>query len=318
MPKVSVIIPTYNAMKYLPDTLESVLKQTFTNFEVLIINDGSSDHILEWSAKLLDPRVKLISQTNQGVSIARNTGIAHAQGEYIAFLDADDLWEPTKLEKQTSCLDNKPTVGLVYTWTILVDENKNTIGKIYASHAEGNVWQKLLETDEMCNSSSAMVRRCCFETVGVFDPNLAFAEDMDMWLRIAAIYPFAVVKETLTLYRQHSTNTTKNREGMIHGLRTLIEKTFQFAPLDLLHLRNRTYASINLGLAWVAIDECNYKKAIYFRQQAILHHPKIRYSDKFIRLSLAILLVRCFGSQGYEGVRSLTHFFRWQLLKVAR
>lgn len=91
MPKVSVIIPAYNSMQYLPETLESVLKQTFTDFEVLIINDGSSDNTVEWAGKLEDPRVKLISQDNQGLPGARNTGIFHAQADYIAFLDADDL-----------------------------------------------------------------------------------------------------------------------------------------------------------------------------------------------------------------------------------
>lgn len=305
-------------MVYLPKTVESVLKQTFRDFEVLIINDGSSDHIVEWATSLLDPHIKLISQANQGVSVARNTGIAHAQGEYIAFLDADDLWEPTKLEKQVHCLDNKPTVGLVYTWTVLVDGQDNPTGRIFASHTEGNVWQQLLVTDEMCNSSSVMVRRCCFEIVGVFDQNLAFAEDMDMWLRIAACYPFAVVKETLTFYRQHSTNTTKNREGMIQGLRTMIEKTFESVPLDLLHLRNRVYASLNVGLAWVAIDEGDYRKSIHFCQQAMLHYPQIRYSQKFIRLSLAILLIRFFGPNGCDGIRSLTRFLRWQILSFAR
>ena len=102
MSKVSVIIPAYNAMNYLPQTLKSVLQQTFTDFEILIINDGSSDDIVEWSSQISDSRVKLISQINQGVSAARNTGIRNAQGEYIAFIDADDLWEPTKLEKQVT------------------------------------------------------------------------------------------------------------------------------------------------------------------------------------------------------------------------
>ena len=104
MPKVSVIIPTYNAMTYLPETVESVLRQTYSNFELLIIDDGSSDQTVQWVSQLVDSRVRLISQENQGASVARNTGIAHAQGEYVAFLDADDLWEPTKLEQQVRCL----------------------------------------------------------------------------------------------------------------------------------------------------------------------------------------------------------------------
>ena len=104
MPKVSVIIPAYNAVTYLPETVESVLRKNFTDFEVLIVNDSSSVQIVQWASQVADPRGRLISQENQVLSRERNTGIAHAQAEYIAFLDADDLWEPTKLENQVRCL----------------------------------------------------------------------------------------------------------------------------------------------------------------------------------------------------------------------
>ncbi len=316
MPRVSVVIPAYNAMVYLPKTLESVLRQTFTDFEVLIINDGSSDGIVEWAAQVTNPRVKLISQENRGLSGARNTGIEHAEGKYIAFLDADDLWEPTKLEKQVRCFEDKSAVGVVYTWTTLVDEQDNPTGRMFASQAEGDVWQQLLEADVISSGSSAMVRRSCFETAGLFDQSLTSAEDLDMWLRIAVHYPFAAVKEPLTLYRQHPTSMSKNRQRMLQSLRIVIEKTFQSVPLDLLYLRNRSYASINLGLAWLCIDERDYKRAIHFRQQALLHHSQVCYSEKFMRLSLAIAMMRWFGPQSYDGVRSLTRTLRRRTLGV--
>jgi len=316
MPKVSVVIPAYNAMAYLPETLESVLKQTFTDFEVLIVNDGSSDHIVEWATDITDPRVKLISQENQRVSVARNTGIANAQGEYIAFLDADDLWEPTKLEKQVRCLDDKPEVGLVYTWTLLVDQDNNPTGRTFASHAEGNVWEEVVANDMISSGSSPMVRRSCFETVGVFDRNLAYAPDRDMWVRIAFRYPFAVIKEPLLRYRQLPNSFSRNRQGMIQDLRQVTEKAFQSVPLELLYVRNRCYATINLGLAWLGIDDGDYKKAIHFRRQAFLHHPQVCFSENFLRLSLAIAMIRWFGPNGYDGVRSLTHVLHQRLLSV--
>ncbi len=317
MPKVSVVIPAYNAMAYLPETLESVFRQTFTDFEVLIINDGSSDHIVQWVAQITDPRVKLISQENQGLPGARNTGIAYARGEYVAFVDADDLWQPTKIERQVRCLEDKPEVGLVYTWTALIDEQSNPTGRVYAFDAEGNVWEQLLVGDPISNGSSCMVRRSCFETVGVFDRSLTSAEDYDMWLRIAARYPFAVVREPLTLYRQHFSSVSKNRQRMLQSLRTVIEKAFQSVPLEKLYLRNRVYAGINLDLAWLAIDERDYKKAAYFRQQALLHYSQLCYSEKCIRLSLAIMLIRWFGPQGYDGMRTLTRTVRRLVLSSA-
>jgi glycosyltransferase involved in cell wall biosynthesis len=317
MPKVTVVIPAYNAMTYLPKTVDSVLRQTFTNFEILIINDGSSDHIVEWAAGLTDPRVQLISQANQGLPATRNTGINHAQGEYIAFLDADDLWEPTKLEKQVHSLDTHLTVGVVYTWTLLIDEQDKPTGRMFTSYAEGNVWQQLLETDVISNGSSAMVRRCCFETVGVFDCNLTSAEDLDMWLRIATHYAFAVVKEPLTLYRQHFNSMSKNRQRMFENLRTVVEKTFQSVPLDLLYLRNRAYASILLNLAWLAIDDKDYKKAREFRQQALLHHPQIRFSEKCMRLSLAIAITKLFGENFSKKIRKVPRMLRDRLLGIS-
>lgn len=314
MPKVSVVIPAYNAMNYLPKTLESVLQQTFTDFEVLIVNDGSSDQIVEWVDGVTDLRVKLISQRNQGVSTARNIGIGHAQGEYVAFLDADDLWEPTKLEKQVHYLADRSEVGLVYTWTTLIDTLGEPTGRVFASLVEGHVWKQLIENDMISTGSSTMIRRSCFDEVGVFDPSLAFAEDWDMWLRIAACYSFGVVKEPLTFYRQHPNNATKNRQKMMQSLRIVIEKTFQSVPLDLLHLRNRAYANFLLGLAWLAIDIGDYKQAIHYRNLAFQHHPRVCFSEKFVRLSVAIAMQRLFGPHGYDGVRNLTHHLHQRLL----
>lgn len=315
MPKVSVVIPAYNAMTYLPQTLDSVLRQTFTDFEVLIINDGSTDNIIQWASEITAPRVKLISQENQGLPGARNTGIAHAQGEYIAFLDADDLWEPTKLDKQIHCFQENPNAGVVYTWSLLIDEYGKPTGRIFASQAEGKIWRQLLETDVISNGSSATVRRDCFEVVGLFDRTLTSAEDLDMWLRIAAHYSFVVVKEPLTLYRQYSSSMSKNRQRMFQNLQTVIEKAFQAAPLEMLYLKNRAYASITLNQAWWSVDEGDYKTARLWQRQAYLHYPKFVYDQKFLRLSLAIALIRLFGPHGYDGVRSWSRSVYQMVLK---
>jgi glycosyltransferase involved in cell wall biosynthesis len=313
MTKVSVIIPAYNTMRYLPKTLDSVLQQTFTDFEVLIINDGSSDTIIEWGSKIVDTRVQLITQSNQGVSAARNTGIAVAQGEYTAFLDADDLWESTHLEKQVSYLDNHPTTGVVYTWTQLIDECDRPTGRIFASHASGMIWQELLENDVISTGSSAMVRQCCLENVGGFDTQLAHAEDLELWLRIARQYEIGVIKEPLTMYRQHPHNTTKNREKMLHGLRIVFEKAFATVPIEMLHQRNRAYASLFLGFAWLAIDDSDTKQATYYRKQAYLHHPQVCITERYMRLSSAIAMLNLFGSQGYNTLRNLTRNLKQQI-----
>ena len=319
MPKVSVIIPAYNAMRYLPETVENVLKQTFTDFEVLIIDDGSSDHTVQWASGLVDPRVKLISQEKQGVSTARNTGIAHAQGGYVAFLDADDLWEPTKLEKQVRCLEDNPAVGLVHTGMVLIDEQGKSTGRVIISNAEGEVWKQLLEQNPVL-TSSVIVRHCCFETVGAFDINLRSAEDWDVWIRIASRYNFAVIKEALVLYRQHPNNTTKNWQLIEQDLHLVIEKVFHAAPSELLYLKKQSYGYANLYLAWKALQnsDIDCKQALYFRQQIIVRYPQLRYSRQYIRLSLAIAMRQWFGSDGYGRVLTLINALRRRISSVAQ
>jgi glycosyltransferase involved in cell wall biosynthesis len=317
MIKVSVIIPAYNAMQYLPETLDSVLLQTYTNYEIIIVNDGSSDSIVEWAPQYKDSRIRLITQVNQGVSAARNKGIENSTGEYIAFLDADDLWAPEYLEKQVNYLDNYPHVGVTYTWTKLIDEDGNSINRVFASHASGMIWKKLLGNDVISTGSSAVVRRQCVNKVGGFDIQLAHAEDLDFWLRIAKEYEFAVIKEPLVSYRQHPYNVTKNREKMMRGLQTVYERAFTAAPLDILYLRNQAYARLFVGFAWLAIDDEDIHKASKYRNQAFLQYPFVCFNEKFIRLNLAILMMRLFGNKGYDGVRNLTRIFKLLMLKGA-
>jgi glycosyltransferase involved in cell wall biosynthesis len=307
MPKVSVIIPAYNAMKYLPETLESVLKQTFTDFEVVIVDDGSSDNICEWANQIIDDRVRLISQQNQELAAARNTGILNSTGEYIAFIDADDIWEASKLEKQVNYLDSDPLVGLVDTWTALIDENGNFLNKIINNSIEGDV--RRIAT-EVCNAfiasgSSPMIRRTCFDKVGLFDVDIKFAEDVDMWIRIGIHYHFGVVKEPLIRYRQHPNNKSRNCQSMLEGIRKVIEKTYSSMPTELLHLRGKSYGTWYLYFAWTALKNHNYAQAIEFRNQAIAHYPQQIFSFNFWRLSIAIALLSLLGIQGYEGVRNL-------------
>jgi len=323
MPKVSVIIPAYNAMNYLPKTLESVLKQTFDDFEVILVNDGSSDGIEDWTAQIIDRRVKLISQENKGLAVARNTGINHSQGDYLAFLDADDIWEPTKLEKQVICLAENSELGLVYTWTAWIDENDNFTGRILKSYAEGYIWQKLITYNVIGCGSVAMVRRSCFDTVGIFDSNLTYFnvnEDWDMWLRIADRYPFKVIKEPLVYYRQSSSSSSRNWHLMEQSFSIVIEKAFSSAPAELFYLKGQSYGSANLCLAWKALQsrDKDYKKAIYFRAAALAQYPWVCFSKEYLSLSLAIILMRWLGGDLYKKLLRIFYFLRRRLIPIGR
>lgn len=321
MPKVSVVIPAYNAMNYLPATMESLLSQSFDNLEVIVVNDGSSDGTEQWVSQIENPKVKLISQKNKGLAGARNTGISHATGEYIAFLDADDLWEPTKLEKQVNTLEENPEVGLVYTWVALIDEQGKFTGRIFKNNPEGDVWQQLIEHNIVECGSVAMLRRSCLETVGVFDENLrSFVEDWDLWLRIASRYPFKVVKEPLVYYRQISTSASRNWEAMERSFRMVIEKAFDSAPSELLYLKKRSYGAANLCLAWKSLQSRSkdYKRAIHFLQQALAYYPQLRFSKEYVRLSLALTAMRWLGSDGYSRLLALAYALRRRMVAIGR
>jgi len=310
MPKVSVIIPTYNALKYLPETVESVLKQTFTDWEALIIDDGSCDGTSAWVAQIKDSRFKLISQTNQGSSSARNTGITAAQGEYIALLDADDLWEPTKLEKQVRFLEQNPSIGLVDTWTILINQQGKSTGRVIVSSAEGDVWKQLVQFKPVCCcDSTPLIRRSCFD-VGLFNQDLPYLEDLDMWIRLAARYEFGVVKEVLVRYRQHPQSKSTNCQGTLEAFRKIVEKAFESVPPEVLPLRDKGYGRVNLYLAWRAINNQDFDQAVHYNHQALAHSPQLILSWDFIRQSIALTLLKRLGSQTYDRVRSLIQTMR--------
>lgn len=274
-PKVSVVIPAYNAMAYLPETLNSVFKQTFQDFEIIIINDGSSDNIVDWVNGLTDTRIKLISQKNSGPSEARNTGIKHSQGEYIAFLDADDIWEVTKLEKQVLCLDINSEVGLVDTWISAIDTHGKTLWFSGNSYPTGNVWRKLIEQNILVSGSTAMIRCSCFDKAGSFDPQFKGGEDWDMWTRISISHSFSVIEESLVRYRQHPSSATKNFNLMEHDFIRVIEKIYQIVPSNLQWVKRKAYGIAYRSTAGQAYSIGQYQYAASRFIKCILYHPQL-------------------------------------------
>lgn len=171
MKKVSVIIPVYGVEKYIAATVQSVLDQTYTNFEILIIDDASPDKSVEICQKFTDPRIKIIHQANRGLAGARNTGIRHAQGEYLAFLDGDDLWLPQKLEKQIAHLENSPAVGVSFSRSAFINEVGKSLGTYQMPKLKGITTPYLLCRNPVGNGSAPVVRSEVFEAIK-FQDNL--------------------------------------------------------------------------------------------------------------------------------------------------
>jgi glycosyltransferase involved in cell wall biosynthesis len=211
-PKVSVIIPTKNRADYLSSAIQSVLDQTFGDFEIIVVDGASTDNTREVIDKFDDQRIRYIREKkDKGASASRNIGIKHSRGRFIAFLDDDDRWMPSKLEKQLDLFNKNPDVGLVYTGLWRFNDSGKTMGRARnLPSVRGNIYRKLFRANYVGGCSTVLVRRECLEKVGLFDENLPAAEDIDLWIRLAKHYKFDYLKEALVLYRVHSKSITLN------------------------------------------------------------------------------------------------------------
>jgi glycosyltransferase involved in cell wall biosynthesis len=171
MKKVSIIIPVYKAEKYIAATVQSALEQTYKNFEILIIDDGSPDRSIDICQQFADPRIRIIRQDNRGLPGARNTGIRHAKGEYLTLLDADDLWLPEKLEKHVLHLDNSPHVGVSFSRSAFIDDNGEPLGIYQMPQIEGITSAIVLCRNPISNGSAAVIKREVFDAIK-FEDNL--------------------------------------------------------------------------------------------------------------------------------------------------
>ncbi|MBD1866918.1 glycosyltransferase [Cyanobacteria bacterium FACHB-471] len=226
MPLISVVIPVYNGEKTIKETVGSVLNQTFSNFELIVINDGSQDSTLEILSNISDSRLKVLSYSNAGLAASRNRGIEQASGEYISFIDADDLWTADKLEAQLKALQANPQASVAYSWTNWIDESNQFLrsgGHILAS---GQVYTKLLIRDFVESGSNPLIRKQALDTVGGFDGSVPGVEDWDMWLRLAARYEFVAVPSPQILYRISANSMSTNVWKMEKSSLRVIEKAF--------------------------------------------------------------------------------------------
>lgn len=243
-PIISVVIPAYNAEKTIQETIQSVLNQTFQNFEIVIVNDGSTDRTLEIIQSIPDPRIKVFSYSNSGKSMTRNRGIELSQGEYLAFLDADDLWTSDKLEQQWQALQDYSEASVAYSWTHFIDKNGTALfpGTKYGN--DSNIYHKLLVRNCLESGSNILVRRSAIAQIPHFDPTLSKAEDWDFYLRLAAQFKFVCVPKYQILYRMHEGSSSFNIRASETACLTIIDRAFKQAPDFLQHLKQYSLATL--------------------------------------------------------------------------
>lgn len=238
IPLVSVVVPAYNKARYIRHTLQSLVDQTYPKMEIIAVDDGSGDttaSLIQEMARM-HPQIRLIRQRNSGVAAARNRGIAESRGAFIAPVDADDIWFPEAAAMLAACLvQSDHSVGVAYGWSIILDDAGMPDGGFCCSMIEGRVFNSLFAHNFIGNGSSTMIRRTCFEQVGLYDrkfrgESVEGCEDWDLYLRIAEAYQFRVVPKFIIGYRRVTDSLSANAASMAVSYAHLLRNVRQRHP----------------------------------------------------------------------------------------
>lgn len=275
MPKVSVVIPAYNAAKFLPETLTSIWAQTEQDLEVILVNDGSRDETDQLATAQTDPRFTYIKKANSGVSDTRNVGMAKATAPYVVCFDADDLMAPDFLKHCADLLDAQPHLGMAYVAYTPFDSDSGQ-DKPTLTFEPGDELRQLLEFRGNAGHppSTVMLRRAVLDRVGGFDAQLSTSADWDMWVRLGHAAPMGYVPEALVRYRLHSGQMHRNIALMRRDMLYAFRKAHKLGVFRNGTDYRRCLANLHLVLAgsWYH-DAHKPLKAVLHTLQSLLTHP---------------------------------------------
>lgn len=261
MIKVSVIMPVFNAEKYLEDAIKSVLSQTYKNIELVIVNDGSIDNTESIVQKYLDNKnIVYIKQDNRGLPSARNTGIKNSTGELIAFLDSDDLWYPNKVEEQVKYFEKHKDVYLIHTaFNMLIGDKiyprplklrLPILNMFYSLHVQGHVYDRII-LNNFIGVLTVMIKREAINEVGYFDETMWTGEDWDLWIRVSKKYKIGFINKPLAVYRYNIDGMSKNIEKWANAVKNVINKHYSAGNISYdKYYKVMLHFNVNVGLAY--------------------------------------------------------------------
>ncbi len=278
MSLVSVIIPTYNRAKYILSAVESVLEQTCSDYEIIVVDDGSTDSTKDLLAPMVENgTIRYFYQQNQGESAARNHGIRMAHGDYIAFLDSDDLFLSTKLEKQVDYLNKHPEVGFVHSWYSKFSDDGRDLGYRDTSQFTGRMYPGLLlNWSVLMAVPCVMVRREVLAEVGGFDESMRWGPDLDLWRRITRWYPIGLIPEVLSKVRVHPGNVSGDKVAAVASFEKYLRKAFEDDPGLDAKFQRRAYAELYSNVAHNMLAEIDRGQMPLVREysaKAIVRDP---------------------------------------------
>ena len=304
---VSIIIPTYNCARLIGRAIESVLNQTYRDFELVIVDDGSTDNteeiIKEFQKK--DERIKYICHDkNKGGSAARNTGIKVARGEYIAFQDSDDEWLPGKLKKQMEVFKNiSSKVGVVYTGFWRITDNKKTyIPESWVKQKDGNIYFELLKGN-FVGTPTILIKKKCFQKVGIFDEKLPRLQDWELVIRLSKYYDFKCIDEPLLISYYTTDSISANHKALIEALELILTKHYKKFN-NYKKILSRHYFDLGRILY---LDEDLISGRRYFIKAVKKYPLNIKY--------LLAYLVSFFGLKTFNKVTKIYHKFKYYFCK---
>lgn len=281
MSLVSVIIPAYKAEKFIEETVRSVLAQTHRNLEVIVVDDGSPDQLGQIVQRIAeeDARLRYVRQENSGVSSARNHGFSLCSGEYIAFLDADDLWLPDNLEKKLAKFQAEPDLVLVHSDSAIINEKSERTGEIKTGR-EGYLLDDLLLWNGCLvpTPSSTLVRRSVVEQVAGFDPRVSNSADLEFFFRVAACGRIGRVHEVTWCYRIHSNNMHYNIPLMEKDALMIYQCADEHHLFKNAAFRRQCYSNMYLimGASWWGDGKSKWKGIKYLLKAILTYPPNIR------------------------------------------
>lgn len=246
-PLVSVIIPTYNRLELLKETVESARNQLFREFEIIVVDDGSIDGTAEWLKARSD--IRSLSQANAGIATSRNNGAAIARGRWLAFLDHDDLWDQEKLKDQMEFISENPDVALVAARHVRL--GKRFRASSHPKWIKGDLLVKAY-SESFIHTSSVMIRKDVFDKIGGFPPKYRFADEFDVWLTIARDFPIAYYEKPLVFIRFYESNTSHNRIGVRTDTYDILQKHYDSDRIPRsIYLRTLSDHDISFGRAYL-------------------------------------------------------------------
>lgn len=298
-PEVSVVVPTHNVAPFIGAAIESILAQNFGDFEVILMDDGSSDSTVEVARRFDDDRLNIVPRRHRGPTRTMNEAIELARGRWIAFLDGDDMWAPDKLRRHVEVMNARPGLDMTFCRSRMVNEEGQNL-PIKSPRWKGSLrYEQLLVSNPAANGSSIVARRQALMEAGCFDNDFAASYDYDLWLRLALLRPnnIACIPEVLTYYRRRSGQITADPSIMEDSWKQLIEKHRQLNPETVNALEPRSRSNLYRYLAAIAYEAGQPGLGLSYMRRSLSSSPRqFLFTARSYVVSGALLVRRLFGN----------------------